>query len=448
MTARLQDQDFTYWFLSEAFGWDVVLQLVWRFDDAVPDADVTAMAVGLARGALHRRIVRPSIPVARPGWVRSDRDPAVRLDDESVTPDEVLDWATRDLETVDLDAEAGRCWALRSTRTTTGGSALSLTCLHLVADGRAMTAAAVAAVADTAGVRDDIGAAPTGPSALVGDVGDAARQVVGAVAGVARTAVAVVSDLRSTDSGVARPASVTPRTPAHTRAPLARPSWATVTVPVAEWDAVAQRHGGTRNSLFVAVLAGALVATGYADDGLPVKVGIPMSLRRGDDDQRSNATGGVSISLAERVVPGSDLGGVRALCRDAFAALSAGRRPAMIHLQPLLQVLPLSVVTSVVTGGGSGMPDVVASNLGSFDGLRRVGGRTATDVAFRGTAHHVDPAGTQRFGEGVQSWYLETDGAATFAVAGFDETRVGSAQALTTALSAELTGWDVPHEFW
>lgn len=156
----------------------------------------------------------------------------------------------------------------------------------------------------------------------------------------------------------------------------------------------------------------------------------------------------MSISLAERVIPGSDLGGVRALCRDAFAALSAGRRPAMIHLQPLLQVLPLSVVTSVVTGGGSGMPDVVASNLGSFDGLRRVGGRTATDVAFRGTAHHVDPAGTQRFGEGVQSWYLETDGAATFAVAGFDETRVGSAQALTAALSAELTGWDVPHEFW
>ncbi|MBM7414259.1 MULTISPECIES: hypothetical protein [Nocardiaceae] len=448
MTARLQDQDFTYWFLSEAFGWDVVLQLVWRFDDAVPDADVTAMAMGLARGALHRRIVRPSIPVARPGWVRSDRAPAVRLDDERVTPDEVLDWATRDLETVDLDAEEGRCWALRATRTTTGGSALSLTCLHLVADGRAMTAAAVAAVVDAAGVRDDMGCAPTGLAALVGDVGDAARQVAGAAAGVARTAAAVVSDLRSPDSGAARPASVTPRTPAHTRAPRARPSWATVTVPLTEWDAVARRHGGTRNSLFVAVLAGALIATGYADDGLPVKVGIPMSLRRGDDDQRSNATGGVSISLAERVVPGSDLGGVRALCRDAFAALSAGRRPAMIHLQPLLQVLPLSVVTSVVTGGGSGMPDVVASNLGSFDGLLRVGGRTATDVAFRGTAHHVDPAGPQRFGEGVQSWYLETDGAATFAVAGFDETRVGSAQALTAALSAELTGWDVPHEFW
>lgn len=215
MTARLQDQDFTYWFLSEAFGWDVVLQLVWRFDDAVPDADVTAMAVGLARGALHRRIVRPSIPVARPSWVRSDRAPAVRLDDESVTPDEVLDWATRDLETVDLDVEEGRCWALRSTRTTTGGSALSLTCLHLVADGRAMTAAAVAAVADTAGVRDDVGAAPTGPAALVGDVGDAARQVVGAAAGVARTAAALVSDLRSTGSGVARPAPVTPALP-HT----------------------------------------------------------------------------------------------------------------------------------------------------------------------------------------------------------------------------------------
>ncbi|MGB7362549.1 MAG: hypothetical protein WA931_05870 [Rhodococcus sp. (in: high G+C Gram-positive bacteria)] len=472
MVMRLQDQDFTYWFLSEAFGWDVVLQLVWTFSEPLPDNDVEAMAVALAGGPLHRRIVRPLVPGARPGWVRSAASAAPVVDTEPVDDDEVQAWATLDLETVDLDADAGTCWALRSVRTRAGGSALSLTCLHLVADGRSMTAAAASAGAAVGRV-DPPTTGPAGHALhasatvprIVSDVVDAARQLVGAGGALARTALSVVGGLRvGTNTGqsntgqsntgqsntgkLERGVPRTARSPAHVRAPRARPSWATVTVDVHDWERIAREHGGTRNSLFVAVIAGALFATGYGNDGAGVKVGIPMSLRHSEEDDRSNATGGVSIVLTERPEPGGDLSDVRRLCRDAFAALSAGRRSATVHLQPVLQLLPLSLVTAVVMSGESSMPDVVASNLGQFEHVSNIGSVTASKVAFRGTAHHVDPAGTRRFGEGLQSWYLETDGKATFAVAGFDESRVGSAQELATALSSELTGWGVPHELW
>lgn len=222
-----------------------------------------------------------------------------------------------------------------------------------------------------------------------------------------------------------------------------------MSVDVDEWDAVATAHGGTRNSLFVAVVAGTLRSTGYADDGVELKVGIPVSVRAEQGDSRGNATAGVSVYLSSGPVAGSDLTTVRRLCKEAFGGLSDGRRPAMIHLRPLLQILPLSLVTRAVTSGGSGMPDVMVSNLGSLDrSLLDFGSGPASGVAFRGDARGVDPAEPHRFGEGLQSWYLEVGGRATFAVAGFDETRVGTAERLRDALAGELTAWNVTHRFW
>ncbi|MGU3431568.1 hypothetical protein ACNHUS_01010 [Actinomycetes bacterium M1A6_2h] len=443
-TARLQDQDFTYWFLKEAFGWSVVLQLAWSFDTAPPLSAVERMNDALADGPLNRRIVRSRVPLARPRWVRSARRPTLLVDQDAIEPSTEHDWAALDLATTNLDAESGTPWRLRGVATTTGGFVLSLTCLHLVADGQSLTAAAQAAMSAEPYDRAD----PTADDASVADdVADAAAQVFGAVTGVGRTAVTLATSLVGGGGSPPTP-SVPPRTPMAARAPMAAGAQAVVSVDAADWQRAAETHGGTSNSLFVAVVAGALWASGYATDGSAVKVGIPMSLRR-DGDDRANATGGVSVVLRERIRPATDLTEIRRLCKEAFTALSQGRRPAMIHLQRLLQVLPVSVVTSIVMSGESGMPDVMVSNLGAFeDSVVTLAGTRAEFVSFRGMAQGVDRTRPHRFGDGLQSWLLEADGTVTFAVLAFDEEHVPDAHRLRELLSAELTGWNVPHRFW
>ncbi|GGG12843.1 hypothetical protein GCM10007304_28540 [Rhodococcoides trifolii] len=442
---RLQDQDFTYWFLKEAFGWSVVLQLAWTFDTAPSTNALERMNRALADGSLNRRIVRSKVPLARPRWVRSTLRPTLIVDDDAIDEVDGQDWAAHDLATTHLDAESGTPWRLRGVATTTGGYVLSLTCLHLVADGRSLTFAAQAAMSGSLDRAD--GGTDNGSIAL--DVVDAATQVIGAVAGVGRAIITGATSGRGGSEGSSATAPRVPaRTPVADRAPTATGSWAVVSAATDEWERAAKEHGGTANSLFVAVVAGALWASGYATDGSAVKVGIPMSLR-GNGDDRANATGGVSVVLRERPRPATDLTEIRRLCKDAFTALARGRRPAMIHLQRLLQVLPLSVVTSVVMSGESGMPDAMVSNLGTFDdSVLDLGGTRAESVAFRGTAQGVDPARPHRFGEGLQSWLLEADGTTTFAVLAFDEEHVPDAQRLRELLSAELTGWNVPHRFW
>ncbi|WP_068148694.1 hypothetical protein [Rhodococcoides corynebacterioides] len=448
--SRLQDQDFTYWFLREAFGWDVVLQVTWMFDSPPATAAVRSVADALAASRLHRRLVRPRIPVARPSWVRSTADAALTIQDAPVPADERDEWARALLRTTDLDAEAGRCWAVHLAPDDRGGAVLSLTCLHLVADGRALTAAATDAVAATRTASPAPSKMSLRRPGLVSDLADAGLQVGRAAVGTARAVRAAVTS-RPADSATdpvapspersARPARSAPAV----RAPRADPSWVVVDTDTDHWAERAARYGGTPNSLFVAVVAGALYASGYAAPGDPVRIGVPVSLRGPDaaDDERSNATGGVTVVVDDRPSAGGDLGPVRTRCRAAFTAVGAGERPAAYHLQSLLQVLPIALVTRVVMAGPSGMPDAVASNLGRFDGLARVGDATATSVSFRGDARGVRPDRPQRFGEGVQSWLLETEGRTTFAVAGFDETCVGSVSALRDAVRAELEAWGV-----
>ncbi|MBY6365878.1 hypothetical protein [Rhodococcoides corynebacterioides] len=448
--SRLQDQDFTYWFLREAFGWDVVLQLTWMFDTAPATAAVQDFTDALTASRLHRRVVRPRIPPARPSWVRSTADPVLSARDAPVPADERDAWARALLRTSDLDAEAGRCWAVHLAPDDHGGAVLSLTCLHLAADGRALTTAATDAAAATrmrAPAPSTLSTRPPGP---VDDLVDAGLQVGRAARGTARAVRAALTS-RTAGTGEtsgARPAAMPARPPRSApaiRAPRAHPSWVVVDTDTDHWAERAARYGGTPNSLFVAVVAGALYASGYAAPGDPVSIGVPVSLRGPDaaDDQRSNATGGVTVVVDDRPSAGGDLGPVRARCRAAFTAVGAGDRPAAYHLQSLLQVLPIALVTRVVMAGPSGMPDAVASNLGRFDGLARMGDATATSVSFRGDARGVRPDRPERFGEGVQSWLLETEGRTTFAVAGFDETCVGTVSALRDAVRAELDAWGV-----
>lgn len=440
--ARLDGPDLTYWFVDRALGWSVVLQLVWVFPDRLDPALVDDVAARLHHSGLHRRVAPPAVPGARPRWAPSTGTIAA-VHDGTVAADAVERWSRDELYAVDLDAGAGRCWRLRAAPLADGGHALSLCTLHLVTDGQGFVRAAVAALSGARGDAAPPVPAPVRPARrrVSADGLDAARQVARGAVGLARVL----------GGGLVRPTASTPdpripRAPLAERSPEARVRWAVVSVPSDEWASAARRHDGTENTLFVAVIAGALRRSGALPSGEPIKVGIPVSRRGGEDDDRANATAGVSVYLDE--AEHRDLVRVRVRCRAAYEALDGGRRDPTVHLTPLVTVVPPALAVRAVTAG-RGMPDAMTSNIGAWDDdLLRLGSSTARAVAFRGDAQAVVPDLPYRFGDGLQSWVLQAGGETTLSVAAFDESAFPDTGVLRRVLTEELTAWDLPHRLW
>ncbi|ORM25999.1 hypothetical protein [Williamsia sp. 1135] len=436
---RLEPEDFTYWFVHRAFGWSVVLQVLWTFDRPPSRDALMAVNAHLAASPLNRQLITSTFPFSRPRWVHAEIEPELLLDETAIESRAVEVWAAQEMYSAPLEPESGPPWRLRGTATVDGGFVLSLTTLHLIADGKATVSAAADALGgkgvDALSLRPRIHAGAA-------DAGDSIRQIVAAAYGVVRAAITTLRR-DSTPPPPTRP----PRPPMNVRAPAAAGPWAIVSVDVDAWRKVAEEHGGTANSLFVAVISGLLRSSGYAPLGEPIKVGVPVSNRTADDEG-GNATAGVSVHLTDEPAAGGDLGPIRRKCKAAFTVLAEGRRPAMIHLLPLMWLLPTSLIVKAVSSG-SGMPDAVASNLGAFASeLSELGGVPASGVAFRGIAQGVNPSQPYRFGEGVQSWLLEVGDQLTFSVAAFDESRFGDRPELHRLLTAELDAWGLPHRIW
>ncbi|MGC0364604.1 diacylglycerol O-acyltransferase [Rhodococcus sp. 27YEA15] len=444
---RLQPSDFLYRFVSTALGWSVVLQVQWMFRTAPDRSALENMASRLRASPLHRRLVRSPIPFARPSWIMSSEACDVVVDSDLVDVSDASAWMDDELYSVPLDSESGRAWRLRGAHVVDGGFILSLTALHMVTDGKAMMSAALDAVTGSVprpfGNPVNDGARVTGaPSSnLLADGFDAVRQVANAVAGLGKVCV---TSVLGHGNEVGNEVAASTKSPPHERSPDVDYKWATISVDSSLWSSAAQLHGGTPNSLFIAVISGALRRAGYAPLGTPVKVGVPVS-QRTEDDERANATAGVSVVLVDEPVAGGDLSGIRSKCKHAFVQLSSGRRPAVVHLQPLILMLPDPVLVKYATAG-SGMPDAVTSNLGRYSAeLATIGGQNAYRVAFRGIAQNVDPVARYRFGDGLQSWLVEVGDTVTITVVAFDELHFGSSAELGKILSRELESWNVSH---
>jgi diacylglycerol O-acyltransferase len=442
---RLTDEDAPFWLLHQALGWSVVQQMLWVFPGHVAEESLREFNDALAQGRLHRRLVDARVPGARPYWVRPSQPVPPAFDVEPIDDTGISDWAVTELRNVELDPYAGRCWRIRTGVTTSGRTVLSLCTLHLVADGRARIDAVRDALRGTTSGAPTNGAEehPATPSTWA-DVYDAARQVAAAGLGVARALRQSVR--RDVDPTAVDPRP--PRSPLAERAPTATPVWATASVAVEDWDRTAERHGGTANSLFIAVVAGLLRAAGYTSPDNPVKVGVPVADRTGEDDMRGNAVAGVTVYLTPVPSPATDLGRVRNVCRDAYTRLAEGRRPALTHLRPLAWLVP----PSRIAGKGApdaGYPDAVASNVGQLPPeLLTIGGLTADDVTVRGHAQGVVADDRHRYGEGVQAWLTRTEGHTTFTVSGFDETHFVDDETFGALLSRELTEWGLAHRMW
>lgn len=474
---RLTYDDDLFLRTRRVLGVAVVNQTVWRLPAPLDAAAVRALHRGLADGPLQR-VVRPGrLPGARARWSAStvSLDPAI---ESTPVPDgAVLTWADRQAQ-ANLDPENGPTWALAAAPTASGGSVLSYVTSHVVADGgmhvgalQSAVAAATRAASEAATGRTAPDAGPAGttrsdeqPSGtrrlpkegerirtgLVADLRDATGQARAAVGGLRQAArqgpVPPVLAQQSADRP--RPA---PRTddaqPAH-------PPVVAVDTDASIWHRTAHAAGGTANSLLLAVCTEILLAAGAATAGMPVRVSVPVSLRR-KDDLRSNATSGVSIAVDTTVTPAperagvvADMAQIRASAAAEFRALTSGTRVDTLGpLKPLMQMVPDAVAKRAARDATA--PLCLASNLGRLPATFAAPlGTSASSVLMRGVTQGLTRGRLRQMRGGLDSWWSEHDGVATLVVLGLDDERLGEPGQIRAAVETVYARHGLPVRFW
>jgi hypothetical protein len=311
---------------------------------------------------------------------------------------------------------------------------LSLVAAHAVADGGMLIDAVRRA--NGGGLSLPVPARPSFPVALVSDLNDA----IGQLALVARWAVGRITAARKA-SPQGGPQPSTPPSPVDSE-------W-TMPHVVAECDtgelaAVAQRHGGSVNTLFAAALARiACTAAGRPDDAGPVKVALPVSGRT-EDDPRANVTKIAMAWLDPRALGDRDLTPLKQECKRAYGALATAPAPPVPLA--LVQMLPDRIVRKLPQPPPA---MVLASNLGELPApFLKIGAVTARSVAA--TAHYpgVGPAELASIGRGVTGWLTVAGSRTTLSVCGLDPTGIPGTARLRELLTRELTGWGIHIGLW
>ena len=420
-------------------GAPIVNQFVWRFDHALPTAEIVGLRDELARGALARRADRALVPVARGRWSRTDRVPDVATHPRELDEHELVDWL-RGNRTEPLHPGRGDSWRLASARLVDGGTLLSLVVDHAVADGGAM----VDAVERATSGRPPLTMPDRGRAwhALRADVADASGQL----RAVARWGVATARRPRGDSAG--RPAPTRPASPDVPRAPL---GWVVPTVvaecTTAEVETAAERHGGTVNTWFVALCASLVVSAGIADDDRSVRVALPVATRR-PDDPRANATRIAHVDVEIDDLLRHDLAPLRAGCKEAYATLAAGvtSGPDDGSLLTLVQMLPDAVVRRLPVPAG---PRVLASNLGTMSpAFSAPTGTPARSIAAMAGHRVVDDAEIRALGGGLTAWACTSGDRTTVTVAALDPGRVPDDDTLRALVRSGLAAWDVEARLW
>ncbi|KQU50486.1 hypothetical protein ASG84_26070 [Rhodococcus sp. Leaf278] len=440
--------------MHHGIGYPVYNQFLWWFDESVQRKDLEKLRDNLSDGLLARRVSGPSVPTARERWVNSSVSHPLDFHPGSIESSEVLAWADDCLGS-DIDPETGLGWRLAAAPLAKGGLVLSLTASHMVADGGALVAAFRLANSGSAHVRAEqprLRPAEHGPAAIVADVKDAVEQLRSAAGWLLNSAVAA---LPIPTRSVPTPASprVTPTRSEITTDPTADSEWTSphmvAEVDAATWNAVAQKWGGTSNSLFIAVLTAASANAGRASIGDIVQWSLPVSDRT-DTDIRSNATKIVKIDVPVTDCTALDLAQIRSISKAAFTAFAAtqaaGHAPAGIS-QALVQMLPDAVVARVPQprDGAEGL----ASNLGVLpDDFSTVAGVRARAVSGRATFFGADADFARSLDGGLTAWVCETDAAVTLTVHAMDPDRFPDYRALSDHVAAALTRWGLSAHFW
>ncbi|MCP2275283.1 hypothetical protein [Nocardia amikacinitolerans] len=398
-------------------GTPIALQGLWRTPDRVEPALLQRIHDALRSGSLGRRVVRPRVPGARRGWRMNTRAHPLLFAEVPLRDSELLPWA--DGLGGDLDPEFGPGWRLAAAPLADGGTVVVLTCSHALADARGLVHAVDVALRGVAAQPETAEAARTertaADSAVPGVVVEAAAgaRVESAVTGRAETAhvpgdstaldrdadradsARLAADTVGTDNacesdwadavrqwsivvgGTVRalrhgiPERPVSSAPVRVGGNELRVHSAVVRFGAAEWDSVAEEHGGTANSLFIHLIANLLWATGFS--GPTIGASLPVDTR--DEPRVDN-----DLAMTEIVVDRSDTPAtLRAKARAAYEhrMSSPGGMP-----EELLQVIPDRWAYALSKGAGE--RDILCSNIGTLpDSLRTIGAHPCIGVAAR-----------------------------------------------------------------
>ncbi|MGY2116398.1 hypothetical protein ACW9HR_21025 [Nocardia gipuzkoensis] len=393
---RLSVVDEIFLRTHRGLGTPIALQGLWRTADRVDPALLTRVHEALRSGPLGRRVVPARVPGARRAWRPNVRAYPIGHADGVLPVAELLDWA--DAQGAGLDPEYGPGWRLSSAALDDGGSVVSLTCSHALADGRALVLA----------VDDALGGARVpapNPSARESDWSDARRQwsivLRGTVAalrhGIPRQPAAPIRDEQPRETHKTTHSAI-------------------LQCPAAEWDRIAARDGGTANSLFIHLVANILWDCGFPRE--TIEASLPVDTR--DEPRVDNDLAMTRIAITRADTPAT----IRTLARRAYDQRMSA--PSGMPEQ-LLQVIPDRLAYALSKGAGE--RDILCSNIGTLPAsLRTLGPHRCTGVAARA----IHPGlGAARLPRTRLSGYLCRIGDDyVLSLVGLDPARIATADAL------------------
>ncbi|WP_433665510.1 hypothetical protein ACQPW1_44015 [Nocardia sp. CA-128927] len=349
---RLSVVDEIFLRTHRGLGTPIALQGLWRTGDRIDPQLLHDVHAALRIGPLGRRVIRPRVPGARRSWQLNTRAYPLVLIDEPIPTTALMAWA--DTQGADLDPEFGPGWRLSAVALDDGGSLVSLTCSHTLADGRALVLAADDALGGTS-----LTAQSTSSSAPRSDWSDASRQWSIVLRGTARALRHGIPN---------QPRQATPRNLASGSAPT---HGAILQCAVADWDRAAAAQNGTANSLFISLIANMLWASGFQQD--TIAASLPVDTR--DEPRVDNDLAMTDITIDHTDTPST----IREKSRAAYEhrMSSPGGMP-----EELLQVIPDRWAYRLSKGAGE--RDILCSNIGTLPAtLRTLGPHRCLGVAAR-----------------------------------------------------------------
>jgi diacylglycerol O-acyltransferase len=420
--------------------------VIHRFAQPLPRAAIEAYARRLAANpsGFGRRLVEARLPGAPPHWRADPLPPEVDVAATPVPLAEQDRWLGREISRP-LDLVHGPAWRVVAATTSEGAGLLLLVAHHACANGAELVAAVRAAGRD-----DPTTAPPSAPPslrrpALTTSAADLARRAARSLQGVGRlgrelatvpwTRGPLGGDLAVVRDGLLALADRSSRRLApRTTAPVIG---LVATIDAAAWDATAAAHGGTGNSLQIAVAANLVrhgrLARGDAE-GDPVRVRVPMYVRA-DPSSRLSTVVAPNVEVAGGRPTAGDLRPTRVatkatLIRATATAPGPGRAATTPGVVDAMALLP-NRLTHRLAARVKSRTDAGASSLGELDaGILRIGEHEALGVGIFGLPQGGDLTATfSRVGDRVSLTVVS------------DAERLGPGPGLRTRVVDELRSW-------